>query len=508
MKKICFCIATLAVALTGRAAVITTVGSVSDMQALSSSVNTSGDSYAGVTVTLTADLDFSEAGSWEPIGTDAHPFTGTFDGQGHTISNLSADGSASLAAGLFGIVGGGGVVKDVNIGSGIIAISRDPGDLSCYLGSIVGLNEGTVVGCSSSATVSGYGYEHARIGGIAGTNNGIIQNCYFLGTVYTGLPNVFIGGIVGYNKEKGVGTVQNCFTRCRVVTNASEEASYPLCGNNNGGTVMGCFYANGREEDTTPVSFAIVNKSVNSTTISGNAGSGKNVLLSSRTLFTDGDWNTLCLPFDIAASGNGRSPIAGAKVKTLSATSYSSNTLTLTFENVGAIEAGKPYIVRWEKPFAGDLSNPLFLDVTVSGGTTDITTSFADFIGTYDAVVYDAGAAHVDKLFLGANNGLYYPDGLEPTSINACRAYFALKGVDANDLSQASARAFVLDFGDDEPTAVEEIQDSGFKIQDSRFNVQCSMDEDVWYDLNGRKYIERPTKPGIYVHNGRKETVE
>ena len=34
------------------------------------------------------------------------------------------------------------------------------------------------------------------------------------------------------------------------------------------------------------------------------------------------------------------------------------------------------------------------------------------------------------------------------------------------------------------------------------------MDEDVWFDLNGRKYTERPTKPGIYVHNGRKETVE
>ena len=45
-------------------------------------------------------------------------------------------------------------------------------------------------------------------------------------------------------------------------------------------------------------------------------------------------------------------------------------------------------------------------------------------------------------------------------------------------------------------------------VQWSMVNVQCSMDEDVWYDLNGRKYTERPTKSGIYVHNGRKETVE
>jgi hypothetical protein len=54
---------------------------------------------------------------------------------------------------------------------------------------------------------------------------------------------------------------------------------------------------------------------------------------------------------------------------------------------------------------------------------------------------------------------------------------------------------------DDDPTDVESVQDSGFRIQDS-------MDDDTpWYDLNGRKYTERPTKPGIYIHNDKKVVI-
>ena len=54
----------------------------------------------------------------------------------------------------------------------------------------------------------------------------------------------------------------------------------------------------------------------------------------------------------------------------------------------------------------------------------------------------------------------------------------------------------------DDPTDVESVQDSGFRIQDS-------IDEDApWYDLNGRKYTERPTKPGLYIHGGKKVIID
>ena len=69
--------------------------------------------------------------------------------------------------------------------------------------------------------------------------------------------------------------------------------------------------------------------------------------LSDRTLYRDGDWNTLCLPFDVTIAG---SLLAGADVRELSSGSLEDGTLTLNFtekDAVTAIEAGKPYLVKW-----------------------------------------------------------------------------------------------------------------------------------------------------------------
>lgn len=50
------------------------------------------------------------------------------------------------------------------------------------------------------------------------------------------------------------------------------------------------------------------------------------------------------------------------------------------------------------------------------------------------------------------------------------------------------------------PAGIEEVQGSGFKIQDSS--------DGAWYDLSGRKYSKRPTKPGVYIHTGKKEVIQ
>ena len=65
-----------------------------------------------------------------------------------------------------------------------------------------------------------------------------------------------------------------------------------------------------------------------------------------------------------------------------------------------------------------------------------------------------------------------------------------------NDVPQQSR--MTLHF--DDPTAVGE-------IQDSMVNGQWSMDEDVWYDLNGRRLMEKPTKSGLYIHGGKKVVI-
>ena len=81
------------------------IDSAEDLQALSARV-AAGDRMVGVAVVLRADVALS--GSFTPIGTDtSKPFSGSFDGGGHTVSGLCVTGSAYL--GLFGCVTDGSI---------------------------------------------------------------------------------------------------------------------------------------------------------------------------------------------------------------------------------------------------------------------------------------------------------------------------------------------------------------------------------------------------------------
>ena len=496
-RRICLVLALVA-GMTGKAGIISTINNVSDLQNFATSVN-SGDNYSGVTVRLNGSLDLSSAGNWTSIGTSSHPFVGTFDGQGYTISNLSVN-TTETAAGLFGFVSASGEVRDVNIGSssGMITISGDHGVDALYLAAVVGNNAGRVVGCSNKMTVSGASYEHARIGGIVGTNEsgGRIENCYNLGTVYTSLSNVFIGGIVGYNS----GTVTNSWMSCTVTTNASTNKSYPLYGENTG-TVVGCFYAGGTNSDAiTPAAIVLANAADNTATISDNTGNGKNVLLDSRTLLANGDWNTLCLPFSIPSSGNGRSPIAGATVKEFTSAAINGNSLNVAFTEVTTIEAGKPYLIRWST--GGNISNPMFLNVTISKTTPTEVSQAGDkvkFIGTFSPMHLTKGGK---QLYVGTGNQIHYPSG-SVYSIKSCRAYFDV------DWSITAGARLDMNIVDGETTGIRTIDLATPYSQGE--NGQWTIDSwsGTCYDLQGRK-IENSTlsngklPKGLYIVNGRK----
>jgi hypothetical protein len=213
----------------------------------------------------------------------------------------------------------------------------------------------------------------------------------------------------------------------------------------------------------------------NSAWITANNGKTASIWLG-RTLQTGG-WNTFAVPFGI-------NPVpTGWTVKKLTGASVDGSTLTLTFESeTTAIEAGKPYLVKVD----ANVVNPTFDDVTISSSPDP--TEFTDV--TFVPVINPTEMTEGDKtrLFVTGGNKLTYPN--TTGNINGFRAYFQLP--DGN----SSARQFVLNFGDDNPTVVGEIQDSGFRIQDSG--------DESWYDLSGRKYDSKPTKPGVYVHNGEK----
>ncbi len=161
--------------------------------------------------------------------------------------------------------------------------------------------------------------------------------------------------------------------------------------------------------------------------IEENNGKKVNVTLLGRTLYKDGTWNTLCLPFKV--DGFDGTPLEGAKVMTLGDASYANGTLTLNFKDAETIEAGKPYVVKWTKAddYVNDnehnLYQPIFKDVVVSNVQNDVKTEAVVFIGLYKPLVI-AKSGDKTKLYFGADNTLCYPE--ISFNINAFHAYFQL----------------------------------------------------------------------------------
>ncbi len=212
---------------------------------------------------------------------------------------------------------------------------------------------------------------------------------------------------------------------------------------------------------------------------------GKSVIakLTGRTLYKDGAWNTLCLPFDLAIAG---SPLEGATVKVLSATGteFDENQLSVEFGDAPTtIPAGTPFIVKWA---SGDnIVEPVFTYKTINktAGSTDFTGG--SFVGNYAPVVLAEN--DYTKLYLGAANKLYWP--ASDVTLNSFRAYFNLPGATA-------APAFKLDFGDEVVTGISNVKSAKTEGNDS------------WYTVDGRKLDKQPTMKGVYVNNGRKVVVK
>jgi hypothetical protein len=237
-----------------------------------------------------------------------------------------------------------------------------------------------------------------------------------------------------------------------------------------------------------PKAQSLADNADNSTLISTLTTNGGtwNVTLSGRTLYKDGDWNTLCLPFDVSDFTG--TPLAGATVKELLTTSNldGEGKLTLNFSNdLTAIEAGKPYIVKWA---SGDnIVSPVFNGVTIDGTNRDITFTGGTFMGNYAPLeITDANRDNI--LLLSGGNKLGYAK--TDRTLGAFRAYF--------DLAGAPAREFKLNFdGEGTQTGVglTEITDITERA-------------DAWYTVNGVKLSGKPRVRGIYVKNGKKVVVK
>ncbi len=198
--------------------------------------------YGSVDAILTCDIRVNEgtmteastdARVWTPIGKHGFgvniPYTGTFEGNGKTVSGLYFnDTSANFSVGLFSLVGEGGKVQNVGIADSYLCGSQS-------IGAVAGSNRGTVTGCYNTGTVSGTNYVGgvvgacigeailvgcyntgtvsgtSSVGGVAGSNHGTVTDCHNTGAV-SGSSSV--GGVVGWNQ----GTCTNCYFDSTVYT--------------------------------------------------------------------------------------------------------------------------------------------------------------------------------------------------------------------------------------------------------------------------------------------------
>jgi len=156
--------------------------------------------------------------TYNTIGGGNKAFTGTFDGDGHTIVGLQANG------GLFGKLGSGAVVKNINIASSVFTGKEN----GASVGAVAAENNG-----GSISGISGYGNtikgSGGSIGGLVGKNYGGISNSNDHSTVIAGEGTV-AGGIAGVNgtnadKDKG-GTIDNVQSNSAVTTGVLAKDQY------------------------------------------------------------------------------------------------------------------------------------------------------------------------------------------------------------------------------------------------------------------------------------------
>ena len=518
----------------------------------------------GLTFRQTADIDFEPTSAWDDYNSDEHNlfaigcekggmsngvekrysnyFSGTYDGQGHTISGIRiySNGNYTINDGYKGLFGcvNEGTVQNVTIANARIAGTSSIGGIvgdnssstvsNCHaahdvaicarkgasdVGGIVGLNYNgsNVTDCTSAAVITAIDVTNCqKFGGIAGSNSSgcTISGCTAAGVILPSYGAVNkTGAIVG----KYDGTLSGNIYHSSLVGTSAFNIGTGV------GEVAGTTLDNSKlflyddRDNTTLIDAYAKTYNINSSTAYGGTAPNVRTLtvtLKGRTLYKDGGWNTLCLPFKINGTSslpyNLKTDVSVMELdnSTNGGTAFdaTTGTLTLNFKTVGTnteITKGKPYIIKWTS--GEDIADPVFNNVDGTNMTANTTTvkssdNYVTFRGTYDPVTFEANDR--TKLFLGSANTLYYPSA--DVTVNAFRAYFQLNnGLTAGDPAAPNApgvRTFNLNFGE-ESTGISSTPNP-------------SMNGGEWYDLQGRRLNTKPTASGLYIHNGLKVAIK
>ena len=316
-----------------------TVTSAEGLKNIAKLVN---DGNTDIDITLDTDLDLTDM-EWTPIGNYEKQYTGTFDGNGKTITGLTVTGSDQYA-GLFGRIGSGGKVMNVKLEG--VQIESDNG--MSDVGGVAGYSRGTLENCSVSGSVSGsgmngiaggvVGYQTGGsitgcsssatvnagnvAGGVAGcTYSATLTACYATGDVTLESINSggnFVGGVVGDNTNRS--TVIACYA-WGSVTGSGSGTIYVggVTGSNDLGTLTACYHATGDVTGASRSTGGVVGRNYKDNsgssivtacywngTVADDNGIGNDMVGNGGTTqVTDGDWQTAVTQMNTALQSAG-----------------------------------------------------------------------------------------------------------------------------------------------------------------------------------------------------------
>ncbi len=258
--------------------------------------NLSGDYYLANDINCTyctqdpAGACYNDGAGFEPIGI----FTGTFDGNGHTVTGLKINRPSTSYVSLFRCISG--TVKNV----GLIDSSVTGND---YTGGLIGQNNGTITNCYATGAVSS---DYLNVGGLIGWNNGTITNCYSTGAVS---GDNSVGGLIGRNYN---GTITNCYSTGAVTGN---DYTGGLIGQNYGGTITNCYATSAVSGDDT--TGGLIGRNYNGTitncystgAVSGNYYTGGLIGRNYNGTYNDDFWDTDTSGQATSAGGTGKTTV-------------------------------------------------------------------------------------------------------------------------------------------------------------------------------------------------------
>lgn len=514
---------------------------------------------------LADDFDNSKEPITEMTATSVnYPFRGTFDGNGRTLHIAlkanSDDGCAPFrylkAATIQNLTVAGYAATSAKYGACIAVENLKAGD-----------NFTTIADCYSYGFLTSKKEGDGTNGGFVAMNHGKLTflNCAFLGRMF-GKTATGNGGFVGWNDDGCELIFRQCIFDPIWVTMSKTDSktfsrfdtnwprfpdpesyfTYTGWGTDHGfqavalttqpanlgnvekveGTMT--LYENGVLCDGKyyVTDLGLYDDASNTTLLSEADGKQIAVTLSGRTLFKDGNWNALCLPFDLGSDyvanflGNGgklmeldtegeyatnRAPAENGTSQT--GFDPATGTLRLYFKEATEIKAGTPYIIKW--PNGGNnLTDHKFQSVKIDNSDATLirqSVESADgrvlFSGTFSPV--ELPVSDKSNLFFASGNEdqsvLGYPtDGNNDDTANPkylVKSFRAFFHVDLSD--GASINAIELHAGD-ETTGVKNVQCSMFSVQSS----------DAWFDLQGRRLAGKPSRAGAYINNGKKIVIK